>query len=77
MTNYANSLYAAEQSLGNDDDQKYENIWNSEIIFPIYAFKDASEFDDWILRYFESLAASYHTTDNRYSINDDTLLSLK
>ncbi|HDZ17780.1 hypothetical protein LCGC14_1574810 [marine sediment metagenome] len=77
LTNYANSLYTAEQALGENDEEKYDNIWTSDNIFPIYVFKDATDLDTWMLRYFESLANSYQTSDNRYSLGDDTLLALR
>lgn len=60
LTPFANNLYLTEK-------EEFDKIWKSDKIFPIYAFKDAENFDKWLIEYFASLSASYQTSDDRYS----------
>lgn len=60
LTPFANNLYLTEK-------EEYDNIWDADKLFPIYAFKDAENFDQWLIEYFASLSATYQTSDDRYS----------
>jgi len=61
LTNSGNSLYSTGHLLYDGE------IWNSDNIFPIYAFIDGKNIDSWILAYFNQLSISYNTPDQRYS----------